>query len=400
MITALTETTAHRHEEESSVLFFMLAGPASLFLFLTCARVSLLRGVYRNFLLFQVVFLGTAIATSLLHNDFTETHFVVTVVYLFQFVLVSGVYFWACALSDDEFERSLRWGKSVFLVGVASIILSPLMPYYANAERAGGFYIDQNHAATVSLLALVLIANYPARSRGVTALQAQACVIALLMTLSRTGMSTLVLLFALFIAAAGSFRLKVAMTASAVALVIVGWILIDHQVIDLTYEQKQRLVDVAHLAEGETRQKTYDQRDILFDIGLSRIKDHFPFGQGIGEYNSLEYGVRNRYTGMWLGVHNTYYLVLGEGGLWSILLFLAFWFDLLGRSVVQSSYRYFTAGSTIIVMIVMMTTHSVLNDKVVAITIAFLLAAAARVSRVRGPGLERHPRSVLAAGES
>lgn len=382
MIATFTESPGKAPQGSTGALIYFI--PAALLCFvllLRHVRLSAFSAPLFSFALFFGVYLIEASTYSLLNGRFGPRSVDVLVVHAFELVLICTVYFWAMSLDDRLFSAALRFSKYVLLGGVLSILLSSYLPLYqgAKADRAAGFFLDANSAASAALFCLVLIMALPSRNRLWPFVQAAAALAAILMTFSRTGLLALFLLCGLFSLDRPTLRSKVLTLSAVMAAGFVVWLLIDSGLVPLDFEQTQRLADVGNMLTGDTTQKTYDPRSVLFDIGLDMIKETFPAGNGMGELHIIEYGVRHYSTGIWLGVHNTYLMILGEAGLISSLLFVAFWLLMLGRIFRPSPIRRFAVGVTIVLLFSMMTTHSVLNDKVVAVIIGLLLAAAARV---------------------
>jgi O-antigen ligase len=74
---------------------------------------------------------------------------------------------------------------------------------------------------------------------------------------------------------------------------------------------------------GEIDTQTTSGRTLVWELGLTRILASLPWGNGLGSFHFLEGGYRNTLQ-EWLGIHNTYLMVLGESGLIPFLLFGTF----------------------------------------------------------------------------
>lgn len=377
-----------------ALLYFALAGCLGLYLLLRHMRWAALSVPFVVFAAFFIVYLLESSIYSLFNGNFDPIDRDALIVHVFEFFLICVIYFWAVSLSDPQLTKGLRYVKYILLAGALSIVLSSYLPLYQGpkSDRAAGFYIDANGASVAALCSLVLVAAFPSRSRLWTAIQAAVALTAVLMTFSRTGLLSLFFLLALFALDRPSLKSKALSVLILAALGGALWFLIDSGMVPLDYEQRQRLADVGSLMSGDTEQKTSDHRSVLFDIGLERIKENFPAGAGMGEFHALDYGVRHYATGHWLGVHNTYLMILGEAGFTASVLFVAFWALMFSRIFTWSLFRRFSVGITIVLLFSMMTTHSVLNDKVAAVVIGLLLAATARIPQVsRGPQMKPVP---------
>lgn len=368
----------------ATMVFFAVAVPTSLYLVVRYARMSSMGDVYGLFALFFAFFVIWSTAQSLLFGSLDGDDRKLIEVYVFQFIFISGVYFWAAQLSDAELAGVLRCCKAMFLIAALAIILSPVFPYYQGVGgRAGGFYINQGRAASAALFCLVLVAAFPARTRLLTIVQGGVGLTALILTFSRTGLLMVVLLGILSLFRRPSIKSAAIFIAG---LIIVGgmlWSVLEYDLFNLSWEQRQRLADVVSILTGDGSQKSYDDRGILFDSGLKIISEQFPWGAGIGKFHHLEGVARHHTAGFWLGVHNAYLMILGEGGLATCIAFLAFWARLLWKLTMPSPFFVFSMGTAIVILGSMLTSHAIFNDKVIVIMLAFLMVVAARLPAAR-----------------
>ena len=383
-VTVLTESPGPSADgHKGSLLVYPFALAASLYLLGRYVRRSSLSGSYLAFLAFFTTYLGVAVVFSFINEDLNESDFIVLNMYAFQLLFISAIYFWLAQLGRDELEACLRFSKKLLLLGCLCILFSPFFPYYQAqaADRAGGFFIDQNQAAFAALYCLVLVAVYPAQRPVIAFAEAGIATSAVILTFSRTGLLVFIVLCGFYLLSRRSLWQVVLSLVGFAAVFLLLWATLAYDVGHLDFEQRQRLLDVGAILSGEASQKTYDQRDILFDIGLHRIAEQLPWGAGIGKFHEMEYGVRHQPTGHWLGVHNTYLLILGEAGLVGFLAFLAFWAVAFWKMAQSSQYRGVEIGLTVVLLSSMITTHAVFNYKVSAIMLAVVIALTARQTR-------------------
>ena len=362
-----------------SLLVYPFALASSLYLLGRYLRLANLSVSYLAFLVFFTTYLGLAVVFSFINADLNESDFIVLNMYAFQLLFISAIYFWLAQSGPEQLEPSLRFSKIILLLACLSMLFSPLFPYYQAkaADRAGGFFIDQNQAAFAALYCLVLVGVFPARRLIIALAEAGIAISAVLLTFSRTGLLVFIVLCGLYLITRRSVGRVMLSLVGFAAVFILIWAALAHDLVQLSLEQRQRLEDVAAILSGETIQKTYDQRGILFDIGLHRIAAQLPWGAGIGKFHEMEYGVRH-HTGHWLGVHNVYLLILGEAGLAGFIAFLGFWAVVFWKMARLSPYRDLAVGLSVVMLSSMITTHAVFNYKVSAIMLAFIIALTAR----------------------
>jgi len=322
--------------------------------------------------------------------------------YFATFLLVSALYFWIVSLDEQQVLSVLILIKYLVLIScVATIFSSTLQQYQAvnaadaiyaapleESERASGFFENPNQAATAALYCLVLIVALPARSLFWKLLQCGIAVIALVMTFSKAAMLgglVLTLAFLLTRRSLGTLLLfLVAVALGGIAL----WFIYEHDMFNLTWDQRERLADVLNLAGGEISARTTTGRTTLIQFGFEKIKDVFPWGAGLGEFHAMEGGLRKVLNGLetnrWLGIHNTFLTILGESGLIPFLALLGFlvWPVIAAR---KSKYRGIVFGFMLTLIIQMTAAHDILllrfTDAIIAITIAVAtLAAREKVS--------------------
>ena len=380
-VTVLTQSPGRAADGHTgSLLVYPFALAFSLYLLGRYLRLSSLSGSYLAFLAFFTTYLGVAVVFSLINEDLNESDFIVFNMYAFQLLFISAIYFWLAQLGREDLEVCLRFSKKILLLASLGMLFSPFLTYYqANAaDRAGGFFIDQNQAAFAVLYCLVLVAVYPAQRPLIALVEAGIATSAVMLTFSRTGLLVFIVLCGLYLLSRRSVGQVVLSLVGFAAVFLLLWATFEYDLVHLNFEQRQRLEDVAAILSGETIQKTYDQRAILFDIGLHRIAEQLPWGAGIGKFHEMEYGVRHQPTGHWLGVHNAYLLILGEAGLAGFIAFLGFWAVAFWKMAQPSEYRGLAIGLTVVMFSSMMTTHAVFNYKVSAIMLAVVIALTAR----------------------
>jgi O-antigen ligase len=311
---------------------------------------------------------------------------------------VSGFYFWIAGCSDGELEKILRMLKGLLLIGCLFVPLSPYLSTYLTYEgpegRAAGLFANPNDAGVAALYALVLVAAYPARSRSFTYCQIAVALAALLLTFSKAGLICLFLITMLVLIERRSLGLFI---FAALGFVVAGFgfrYLFENNLLNLSMEQRERVGDVMNILGGEVSSRTTTGRTIMWELGMRRIEQLLPWGAGLGQFHSLEGGSRGSLK-IWLGVHNTFLMILGEGGLFPFVLFIVF----LLRSFVlafRAKERLVGVGFGLIAVIDMFSSHSTLGFRLSNITTAIMMAIGGRAilnasRRVRYPRLRTAP---------
>jgi O-antigen ligase len=361
-----------------------------LILWARYARAALITEPYILFVAFITTFLMVSQGQIMAHGGLEMNYFII---YSGSFIFVSGFYFWLVGCDDFELEKILRAFKGILLIGCIFVPLSPHLSAYVTYEspegRAAGLFANPNDAGVAALYGMVLIAAYPAKSRLFTWIQVAVALVAVLLTFSKAGLICLLLITLFILVQRRSLPMFI---LAAIAFVIAGFTfryLFDNHLLNLTGEQRERVGDVLNILGGEVSTRTTTGRTIMWELGMRRIADQLPWGAGLGEFHSLEGGSRGALR-KWLGVHNTFLMVLGEGGLFPFVLFIAF----LVRSLIlgfKAKERLVAVGFGLIAAIDMFSSHSTLGFRLSNISLAIMMAIAGRAVLQASPR-SRYPR--------
>jgi O-antigen ligase len=314
-------------------------------------------------------------------------------------VLVSAIYFWLASCDDAALTRILVILKNILVVSCLFVVLSDVIrPYqvtpvlpgldsdqiaqgFESADRASGLFENPNEAAMIALYCIILVVALPARSLPVRLVQGSLAVVALLMTFSKAGMLTLLLLTGLFLATRRSFLTLVFAALGLVAAFSALWFVFENDLFNLSWEQRERLSDVINLAGGEFNARSTTGRSVLFEIGFEKIKGNLPWGAGLGAFHAMEGGIRKVAGGLeldeWLGIHNTYLMFLGEGGIIPLAALAIFLVSLMLYGV-KAPHRTIVFGFTIVLMNDMLVAHHVFLLRFANVVLAVALALTAR----------------------
>lgn len=313
-------------------------------------------------------------------------------------ILVSAIYFWLSSLNEASVNRVLVILKNILFVSCILVVLSDaLRPFHVApeipglgaeqimqgveaADRASGLFENPNEAAMIALYCIVLVVAIPSRSALLRIVQGSIAVAALIMTFSKTGMLVLMFLTGLFLVTRRSFLALVLSGLGLVAAFSGMWFVFNNDLLNLSWEQRERLSDVLNLAGGEFNTRSTTGRNVLFELGFEKIKGNLPWGSGLGEFHAMEGGIRKISGGIelneWLGVHNTYLMILGEAGLLPLLMLAAFLVSVLVRGI-RAPHQTIIFGFTIVLMADMLVGHHVLLLRFANVVIAVVLALAA-----------------------
>ena len=162
---------------------------------------------------------------------------------------------------------------------------------------------------------------------------------------------------------------------------------IDNGVFTLSAEHRERLVAISNLLSGEVTPETTTRRTLLWQFALEKIELQLPWGAGLGEFHHMEGGYRSP-NNEWLGVHNIFLLILGEGGLFPFLLLVSFIVRLFATAN-RSRERTVAIGFAVVLFGDMLSTHSLLGSRVSTVSLAAAMAIVARAARGRGSGVHR-----------
>lgn len=356
-------------------------------------RLSRMTVNYIIFVAFMVSYIGLASLNSLLTSEIVSGDVGRLEVSAYQstILFVSAIFFWLRNANEDDHARYLVLFKYILLISCVLVIASNVLkPYevvaihsYGNfeeADRASGFFGNPNEAAMAALYCIVLIMCFPACIPIWQIVECAIAITALMMTFSKTGILTLCLLFVIHISTIRSavFALFVLLMVTVAAMLL--WEVVEQNMLSLSQNQHARLLDVLNLASGDINSRSTTGRNFLFEIGALKAIEALPWGVGIGQFHSLEGGVRS-YTGRWLGIHNTYLMLIGESGIFPFILFIVFWIAVFVRGS-SSRHRKVLYGFSIILLADMMTSHHVLMMRLPNVAIAIVIALAGRANQI------------------
>jgi hypothetical protein len=348
------------------------------------AKISLLGDVYAIFFVFLASFLISAELAGLSRGN---EEWLLLGTYICTFMLISGLYFWLASQDLHDFEASLYRWRLVLLTSCAAVVLSfwlgpnfgyaggPALGYVG--QRAAGLFSDPNQAGMIALYCLVLVVAHPPLNSALAAAQAGLAIAALMLTMSKSGFVILLVLACVASIARRSI-MGLALTACLVAAATLGSAYVLDNYPHLPLEYRERLGGVSNIMVGEISADTTTGRTLLWRFAWDRMQSDLPWGGGLGEYHQMEGGYRGRENN-WLGVHNFFLLVLGEGGLFPFFLLIVL-VTRLFATMYRARERTVAIGFNIILVGDMLSTHGILSSPYSGVALAIAMAIAERPS--------------------
>ncbi len=285
----------------------------------------------------------------------------------------------------------LIFTRNVLVIAAASVWLSPILyQFYVNLpfsaeQRAGGFFANPNEAAMVAVFALVLMLALPFKRLSVQAAMLLMATGAVFLTLSKTGMSLVVLLFAWHVVRnlkGPAIAVVLICTAALMGAIqdprVVLESIAEQEYVPFDSYQRGRILAVADILGGQINETTTTRRTILWSMATERAAQTTLLGDGLGSAHHMAGGLFE--NGEWLGAHNTVLMLWNEGGPIPAILLVA---SIAAAVAACIRYRLWAVELTCLGVLVadLMGTHSALAtryDNLLLGIVLGLIAAAAR----------------------
>ncbi|WP_439603097.1 O-antigen ligase family protein [Devosia sp.] len=306
-------------------------------------------------------------------------------------VLTWAIVGYISSLDGPARTEFLIFTRNTFIVAAASVWVSPLLyQLYVNLplsseQRAGGFFANPNEAATAAVLALVLTLALPFRQLSIQAAMLLMATGAVFLTLSKTGMSLVVVLIVWHLVRnlrGPAIAVALICAAAAIATIqdprVVLEAIAEQQYVEFDSYQKGRILAVADILGGQINETTTTRRTILWSMATERASQQVLLGNGLGTAHYMVGGLFE--NGEWMGAHNTILMLWGESGPVPALLFLA---AIAAAVAACIKYRLWAVELTCLGVLAadLMATHSALAtryDNLVLAIVLGLISAAAR----------------------
>lgn len=294
----------------------------------------------------------------------------------------------------------LSFLRNLFLVSAGSIWISPVLyEYYVNTPnsfelRMGGFFGNPNEAAIASLFAVALLFAVPFRRRVLQLSLLTMAAGAVVMTFSKTGISALVVLLAwhAFLKLKGLFVVLIPVVAvlAIITLQNINYVLevvVENPYFELELSQQHRILAVGKILTGTFSAETTTNRVYVWGLALDDIWENFPLASGLGSAHSIIGGFWA--NDHWVGVHNSFLMLLYEAGFIPLGLLIA--------SLIMLASAAFRSGarlihySLFILVADMLASHGVLAVRFENLMLAVIMGMVA--SRASSTTMSPHPTS-------
>jgi len=347
----------------------------SLVVILACASRKLVGDAYIWFSFFMLAYGLGGLLPLASGGELDSTRLIA---YVGTVIYCSAVYFFIAQRGRDGLQWVLTVVQILFFFDCIAVLNDGLIVSYFGIERpeerASGFFDNPNEAAVMALYFLIIIATTATRLSLATVLKLAVALAALLLTFSKTGILLFFFLAGAFLLVRRLYGILAVALVSMLVLFPIIQFIVSVNPLGMADEQVLRIGQIVDVFSGEVDNKTTTGRVELWGIGLERIGKTIPLGSGIGSYHRMEGSGHLDLEGNWLGVHNTYLMVLGESGLLPFLIFLGFLFVLI-RTSLSGAYSLTMAGFLVVFISDMFVTHGVLTLRLHNLMLAIMMAA-------------------------
>lgn len=266
--------------------------------------------------------------------------------------------------------------ERVVLISLIAIVLSPLLrsvyvlQSVSAAFRFAGTFGNPNDAGTLACIGIALsLALLNARVRdGVSWLTLTVSALAVVLSFSRTAILTaaVLILMQFFLPSVPGHRRRVASwVAIAVGVVALFAVIGGFVAVLSSPQQLQRLDDVLAVVRGGSLGNAgLADRLIVWRLAGHLIEQSPLFGNGLGTLHEIANAPFNAQN-LRLGAHNQYLTVWGEGGVFSLILFLSA-IGLIAARSFRAQMRltgHFVAGFILVFGIACLTSHNELTTR-------------------------------------
>ncbi len=287
--------------------------------------------------------------------------------------------------NDKRLLSFLRFVRNTLLLGAASVWFSPVLyQYYVNVplafsfeERLGGFFANPNEAAMVAVFAVVFVKEVPFSNRLLGWLALAMALIAVFLTLSKTGITCVIV----YLAWSVMRKAKRSGVALLLPIVIMAILLVqdlegvlryitENPVLQLETAQQNRVLEIGDVFSGQINEKTTTGRTYLWQLAAARAWEAFPSGNGLGSAHQMAGGLFQ--NDGWLGAHNTFLMIWCESGILPTILLIAAMVWTLSNTLRHPLWHLILPIS-IVLLTDMMATHTALLTRYHNLIMALIL---------------------------
>lgn len=281
-------------------------------------------------------------------------------------LIVSCVATVFAGLSDEAKGRIFICITWMFIAVSISILLSPyLYSLYKvpppDVRRFTGVYMNPNESAMLASLGLGFCLYYFFKlGRYTYLIFACLCGLAIVLTFSKAG-----IIAGIVVAITGlrhSFWARHFRRGLLTILVVVVFSFSAYLSVapKLDLQQAERIFIVGRLIAGDINEDTTTQRTRIWAEAVRKISEnHWLVGEGLGAMGRVEDGIRTE--NRWMGVHNYWLMLLGDGGLLPFTLLILFYVFLARQSTRQNEWKELALIYWLVFFIDTMGTHGILE---------------------------------------
>lgn len=298
--------------------------------------------------------------------------------YIPSMIIITAFYVGFSALKkQNESFSVVKFLAPFFAVSVGIMVFGPMLGLFESMRigvdeaRASGFFANPNEAGAAANYALVafLALFVQVRWKLLTLPLIILAIVASFYSFSKAsiivsvGLLILLVLWSFFAMRRNSAQTNLYM------LLFVGGLYFCAQLIylnfdtilgELTYAQRSRVKIVLALANGQVDSSTTSDRSYIFTKGFETINQNPVWGSGLGTFHKLKNSL------IQIGVHNTFIMIWGESGIFTLLLFLLIFglMFIVGWWHPNPGYSILIVGVIAVYMInVCGTGHNALDDR-------------------------------------
>lgn len=389
---------------------FQVVAPLSPIILLLSAIIifSLVKQNYEKvsklfwaFVLFYILYLYFSTVSFILYNDqiYSGNNYLLTLRgYLSSIIIILCFYkLTSWSLYHNEFYSLLNRLFIFTLLGVVIIFISSIAGFNLglDTERAGGFFANPNNASRLILyctcITLCFAISEKKKYGAIYLLLVPILFYAVFITFSKAGLITFPVLILAFLSfCLLRYRklykpkrkifiyLSLAFMLSIVSITIYFSTILEQ----LSWGQLLRLQRTMAFLSGEISEATTSERSTLFRIGFDLVGQHPLIGNGLTSFHAYDIPVNGKH----IGVHNTFFLILGESGIFPFTLYSTLILILIRKSwKLENLAMSFLFLAILLVYIINVagTGHTALDDRVSNCLFGVMLGYFAYVDKLK-----------------
>lgn len=297
--------------------------------------------------------------------------------YISTVIIISAYFLGYVAIKKNDPNFNILKNVAPYLIFTTAFVvlssvfgLTSIYEYGKDYEgdRNIGFFGNPNEAGafacyTLSILFSLLLVS---RSKLLLLLLIFGTIFVAISTFSKAAFFTILVLIVLFLFYSLSNFFKIGLKAKFITIAFIlsstiSVFLILNNLSTITKQlslgQMYRVMAVIDLLEGNINETSASERDVLWIHALEIIPNRIIFGHGLGTFHRLNSGPKR------LGVHNTFLMIVGESGIFVLLLFIIALFS-IWKMVKFLPYHTKYAVTAILIVFVfneLMTNHNALG---------------------------------------